>query len=269
MLDVISGGRLVAGHGGRRRAEYFSYNVNPTYARERFREAHRPDRQGVDDAGAVPWEGEALLLPLRQPLAAAAAAAAPADLDPRRRPPRDDRVRGPAALRLHGLPYFHIDAFRRIVRAVPRGVRARRATRPGPSRWAGASPIYVAETDAQAREEFEPHFWYFARNLLRNRDTFNSPPGHSSIRSRCWARWSARRTLAAGQLLDLGGDSEGRLRGGRQPGHGARPPEGDRRRPPAWARWCRISRSATCRTQLTRKSMELFAARGHARACAT
>ena len=43
--------------------------------------------------------------------------------------------------------------------------------------------VYVAETDAQAVAEYEPHFWYYARNLLRNRDTFNSPPGHSSIRS--------------------------------------------------------------------------------------
>src|SRR5487761_313175 len=39
MLDVMSGGRLVAGMvigGG---PEYFSYQVNPTHARERFREA--------------------------------------------------------------------------------------------------------------------------------------------------------------------------------------------------------------------------------------
>src|SRR6266851_691838 len=39
MLDVMSGGRLVAGMvigGG---PEYFSYQVNPTYARERFHEA--------------------------------------------------------------------------------------------------------------------------------------------------------------------------------------------------------------------------------------
>ena len=40
-----------------------------------------------------------------------------------------------------------------------------------------------AETDARAVEEYEPHFWYYARNLLKNRDTFNAPPGHSSIRS--------------------------------------------------------------------------------------
>src|SRR5487761_10596 len=39
MLDVLSGGRLVAGMvigGG---PEYFSYQINPTHARERFREA--------------------------------------------------------------------------------------------------------------------------------------------------------------------------------------------------------------------------------------
>src|SRR5437667_324924 len=39
MLDVMSGGRLVAGMvigGG---PEYYSYQVNPTHARERFREA--------------------------------------------------------------------------------------------------------------------------------------------------------------------------------------------------------------------------------------
>jgi alkanesulfonate monooxygenase SsuD/methylene tetrahydromethanopterin reductase-like flavin-dependent oxidoreductase (luciferase family) len=43
--------------------------------------------------------------------------------------------------------------------------------------------VYVAETDAQAVAEYEPHFWYYAKNLLRNRETFNSPPGHSTVQS--------------------------------------------------------------------------------------
>lgn len=43
--------------------------------------------------------------------------------------------------------------------------------------------VYVAQADAQAVQEYEPHFWYYAKNLLRNRDTFNAPPGHSSIAS--------------------------------------------------------------------------------------
>jgi alkanesulfonate monooxygenase SsuD/methylene tetrahydromethanopterin reductase-like flavin-dependent oxidoreductase (luciferase family) len=41
--------------------------------------------------------------------------------------------------------------------------------------------IYVAETDAQARREYEPHFWYYARNLLRTPAPLSMPPGHTSL----------------------------------------------------------------------------------------
>jgi alkanesulfonate monooxygenase SsuD/methylene tetrahydromethanopterin reductase-like flavin-dependent oxidoreductase (luciferase family) len=41
--------------------------------------------------------------------------------------------------------------------------------------------IYTAETDKQAREEVEPHFWYFARNLLKGIQL--TPPGYTSPRS--------------------------------------------------------------------------------------
>jgi alkanesulfonate monooxygenase SsuD/methylene tetrahydromethanopterin reductase-like flavin-dependent oxidoreductase (luciferase family) len=43
--------------------------------------------------------------------------------------------------------------------------------------------VYVAETDAKAVEEYEPHFRYYAANLLKNRATFAAPPGHSSVDS--------------------------------------------------------------------------------------
>ena len=42
-------------------------------------------------------------------------------------------------------------------------------------------PVYVAETDAQARAEYEPHLWYFARKLLPGINI--SPPGYTSARS--------------------------------------------------------------------------------------
>jgi alkanesulfonate monooxygenase SsuD/methylene tetrahydromethanopterin reductase-like flavin-dependent oxidoreductase (luciferase family) len=42
-------------------------------------------------------------------------------------------------------------------------------------------PIYVAETDRQAREEFEPHLWYFIRKLLKN--SILVPPGYTSPKS--------------------------------------------------------------------------------------
>jgi alkanesulfonate monooxygenase SsuD/methylene tetrahydromethanopterin reductase-like flavin-dependent oxidoreductase (luciferase family) len=43
--------------------------------------------------------------------------------------------------------------------------------------------IYVAETDEQARREFEPHFWYLAKKLLRLPREYMFPPGHTSIQS--------------------------------------------------------------------------------------
>ena len=41
--------------------------------------------------------------------------------------------------------------------------------------------VYVAETDAQARREYEPHFWYYARNLLKTPALLSFPPGHTSL----------------------------------------------------------------------------------------
>ena len=47
-------------------------------------------------------------------------------------------------------------------RAVPRGLRAQRLSRHEQIGW--GIGIYVAETDAQAVAEYEPHFWYYAKN---------------------------------------------------------------------------------------------------------
>jgi alkanesulfonate monooxygenase SsuD/methylene tetrahydromethanopterin reductase-like flavin-dependent oxidoreductase (luciferase family) len=42
-------------------------------------------------------------------------------------------------------------------------------------------PIYVADTDAKARAEFEPHFWYFLKKLIPGLTL--TPPGYTSVRS--------------------------------------------------------------------------------------
>jgi alkanesulfonate monooxygenase SsuD/methylene tetrahydromethanopterin reductase-like flavin-dependent oxidoreductase (luciferase family) len=42
-------------------------------------------------------------------------------------------------------------------------------------------PIYVAETDAKARAEFEEHFWYFQKKLINGLTL--SPPGYTSPQS--------------------------------------------------------------------------------------
>ena len=42
-------------------------------------------------------------------------------------------------------------------------------------------PLYVGDTDAKAREEFEEHFWHFQRNLIPGLTL--APPGYTSVKS--------------------------------------------------------------------------------------
>ena len=67
-----------------------------------------------------------------------------------------------------GIPYFHISVFDRQFRMFREACEREGYTyEPRQAGW--LEPIYVAETDEQARAEYEPHFWYWARKLL---------PGH-------------------------------------------------------------------------------------------
>ncbi|MGH9208554.1 MAG: hypothetical protein ACRD1G_18705, partial [Acidimicrobiales bacterium] len=54
-------------------------------------------------------------------------------------------------------------------------------------------PVYVSTSDAKAREEYEPHVWYFARKLLKG--IFTQPPGYTSARS------LARVATTAGEFI--------------------------------------------------------------------
>src|SRR5262249_12456905 len=77
-------------------------------------------------------------------------------------------------------PYFHMDVFRRVFAQFREACdKAGYSARPEQMGW--GVPIYVAETDRRAREEFEPHFWYFVKNLLKGIGI--SPPGYTSARS--------------------------------------------------------------------------------------
>ena len=171
MLDVITGGRIISGMVVGTGKEYFSYNINPTYARERFHEAHDLILKAWTTE-AVRLGGHALPLPLRQRLAEAVSAAASADLDPRLRQPETIEwvaqqrytymvlpTLAPYELRRQAAEYFRD--------AASAGYTARH------DRSAGASASTSARPTKQARREYEPHFWYYARNLLKNRAAFS------------------------------------------------------------------------------------------------
>ena len=58
MLDVITKGRVISGMVVGTGMEYFSYNINPTYARERFHEAHDLIVKAWTTEGPFAWEGK-------------------------------------------------------------------------------------------------------------------------------------------------------------------------------------------------------------------
>ena len=81
-----------------------------------------------------------------------------------------------------GLTIAHVDAFRQQARYFLEAVQ-KAGQQYDPERLAWSIPIYVAETDARAREEVEPHLWYFVKRLVPG---FSGPgktwmpPGYSS-----------------------------------------------------------------------------------------
>src|SRR5438477_12164765 len=180
MLDVLSGGRLIAGMvigGG---PEYFTYQVNPTYAREKFREALDLIVKAWTEPGPFLWNSKHYHFRYVNPWPR-----------PMQKPHPPLWIPGVATLETiefvaqrryayMGVPYFHIDVFRRVFGQFREAcAKAGYTARPEQLGW--GVPIYVAETDRQAREEFEPHFWYFVRNLLKGISL--APPGYTSARS--------------------------------------------------------------------------------------
>lgn len=79
-----------------------------------------------------------------------------------------------------GIPYFHISVFERMFDLM-RDACERHGYTADPLQLGWLVPIYVAETDAEARRQFEEHFWYFVKRLLPGISI--SPPGYTSVRS--------------------------------------------------------------------------------------
>lgn len=180
MIDVISGGRLIAGlvvGGG---PEYYSFSINPTHARSMYREALDLVVRCWTEPGPFEHYGKHWKLkycnpwprPLQQP-----------------HPPiwvpgagSRETIDFVAARRYSymGIPYFHIDFFQKNFDAFRTACQKHGYTADS-SQLGWLVPIYVAETDEQAWAEYEPHLWYFVRNLLRGLVVL--PPGYTSYRS--------------------------------------------------------------------------------------
>ena len=180
LLDNLSGGRLVAGMVVGGGPEYFAFQIDPTTAREKYREALDLIVKAWTTPGPFAWNSKHYHYryvnpwprPVQQP-----------------HPPiwipgvgSKETIDFVAERRYSymGVPYFHIDVFRRVF-AQFREACGRAGYEPHPEQMGWGIPVYVAETDAQARAEFEPHLWYFVRNMLKGIGL--TPPGYTSAKS--------------------------------------------------------------------------------------
>jgi len=192
MIDVISGGRLIAGlvvGGG---PEYYSFSVNPTHARSMYREALDLILRAWREPGPFEHYGEHWKLkyvnpwprPLQQP-----------------HPPiwvpgagSKETIEFVAERRFAymGIPYFHIDFFRQNFGAFREACR-RHGYEASPDQLGWLLPIYVSDTDEKAWAEYEPHLWFFIRKLLKGLLAF--PPGYTSARSLAGINKALRRFI--------------------------------------------------------------------------
>jgi alkanesulfonate monooxygenase SsuD/methylene tetrahydromethanopterin reductase-like flavin-dependent oxidoreductase (luciferase family) len=165
MLDALTGGRLIAGLVVGSGPEYYSYGVNPTEARPRFREAIDLVLKAWTEDGPFAFDGEYYRLPYVNPW--------PRPLQRPHPPVWIPGLGSPSTIQLcaeRGFGYMGVayyappESFAGQALAFHQAVEA--AGRPSvPENLGWLTTVYVAETDEQAKAEAAEHLAYFSANL--------------------------------------------------------------------------------------------------------
>ena len=181
MLDVMSGGRIVAGLVRGTGMDYYSSSANPAWSQERFWEAHDVVVRAWTETGPFPWQGEHFHLPFVNPWPR-----------PLQRPHPPIWLPGTGAvetiekaaerrypfLMVLAPGWFTKEAFDRYRRAAEA-----KGYEPSPKQLAATVPVYVADTDEQAHREVRPHVeWLFGTGLKAPPHQW-FPPGYMSRES--------------------------------------------------------------------------------------
>ncbi|MGH9170370.1 MAG: LLM class flavin-dependent oxidoreductase [Acidimicrobiales bacterium] len=180
MIDCISGGRLIAGMVVGGGPEYYSFSINPAEARSRFSEAHDLIIKAWTEPGPFEFVGKHYKIryvnswpqPVQKPhpeiWIPGAGSVETVEFVARKR------------YAYMGIPYFHISVFERMF-GLMRQACEKEGYEADPLQMGWLVPIFVGETDEEARRRYEEHFWYFVRRLLPGITI--SPPGYTSVRS--------------------------------------------------------------------------------------
>ena len=179
MLDVISGGRIISGFVRGIGAEYHSASLNPSESHSRFFEAHDLILKAWTTPGPFAWEGTHYNYRYVNPW--------PRPLQKPHPPvwiPSTGSTETIEWAAEHGYTYLQIAAPLATIGKFFDQYReaAERSGVPGdPSERLGWSvPIYVAESDARAEEEFWPALDFYLNELFLNPPHRLFPPNYLS-----------------------------------------------------------------------------------------
>ncbi len=181
MLDVITGGRIIAGHVRGIGAEYHTFSMSPAFSRERFLEAHELIIRAWTEDGPFAFEGKHYRhryvniwpRPLQKPH------------PPIWIPSQGSRetVEWAAERRYpYLMVYSALDSIKKIFDEYRECARRFGYEAP-PGQFGWMTLIYVAETDRQARAEAEPHAQWLFRRGLKNPPEYLFPPGYMTVPS--------------------------------------------------------------------------------------
>lgn len=206
MLDHLSGGRLIAGFVRGIGSEYYTNNVNPTLSHARFYEAHDLIIRAWTENGPFRFDGRHYQFdyvncwprPVQTP-----------------HPPIWFPSQGSAETIAWTAErrYTYLQTFSPMTQAKKAAdmyvAHARKCGyEPAPEQMGWAVPIYVAETDAAARRELQPHIEVFFDKFLKFPLEMRMPPGYSSIATTKalieakFARRATAQTIDA--MIDMG-----------------------------------------------------------------
>jgi len=207
MIDVITGGRLISGFVRGIGAEYHTFGINPTISHDRFHEAHDLIVQAWTRPGPFSFTGRHYNLeyvnlwprPFQTP-----------------HPPIWVPSQGSketidwAALPDHR--YTYLQTFSPAA-VVEKYLQAYRDTAQGygyeaaDSQLGWAVPVYVSDTDEQARKEAKVHFELFRNRLLKMPIEMLLPPGYTSrdsLTNLMKAKASLSQELTIDKAIEMG-----------------------------------------------------------------
>ena len=207
MIDVITGGRLISGFVRGIGAEYHTFGINPTISHDRFHEAHDLIVQAWTRPGPFSFTGRHYNLeyvnlwprPFQNP-----------------HPPIWVPSQGSketidwAALPEHRYTYLQtfspaavVEKYLQSYRDTAQGYGYEAAD----SQLGWAVPVYVSDTDDQARKEAKVHFELFRNRLLKMPIEMLLPPGYTSrdsLKNLMKAKASLSQDLTIDKAIEMG-----------------------------------------------------------------